>query len=237
LELPIDPQAGRPRTPPPKSHTVRNTILATVGFSLLCGGLFVAAHKLGQRSADESLAAQAPTKPRIPEPPPVQATEPVKEEPKESSPAQAPVIAPDQAPLEEAVFQLTTTPPGAEAVFDRNQARKCTSPCSITLPVGRHTFVVSHAGYRDAQRIIEVPRDTGEIVDLVKTSGTLSVITNPPGLAVIVDGQEQRQKTPANITLPVGQHRVQVIKGNDKQEFSVDIADGLLSSKFIDWTQ
>jgi hypothetical protein len=74
-------------------------------------------------------------------------------------------------------------------------------------------------------------------VDLAALTGTLSVITNPPGLTVTIDGQEQKQKTPASISLPVGQHRVQVIKGSDKQEFAVDIRDGLLSSKFIDWTQ
>jgi hypothetical protein len=233
--------------PPPRSHAIRNTVLATIGFAVLCGALFVAAQRLGQRSAERSLASTSPATvttptPPAPEPPPVQTTEPVKEEPKESpgaqpdvTPARSTAGSPASPAIEEANFQLTTTPPGAQAVFDRNPALKCTSPCSIALPAGRHTFVVNHGGYREAQRIIEIPRDTGEIVDLVRMSGTLSVITNPPGLTVVIDGQEQRQKTPANISLPVGQHRVQVIKGNDKQEFAVDIGDGLLSSKFIDW--
>jgi hypothetical protein len=103
--------------------------------------------------------------------------------------------------------------------------------------VGRHTFVVTHAGYRDAHRIIEVPRDAGLIVDLAKLMGSLSLITNPPGLTVIVDGAFQAQKTPANLSLGVGTHRVQVMKGAEKQEFTIDIRDGLLSSKFIEWTQ
>ncbi len=107
----------------------------------------------------------------------------------------------------------------------------------MTLPVGRHTFEASHPGYREAQRIIEIPRDTGQIVDLTPATGTLSVVSNPPGLTIVIDGQEQPRKTPASITLPVGQHHVQVIKGNDKQEFTVDISDGALSSKFIEWSQ
>jgi hypothetical protein len=168
-------------------------------------------------------------------PPPVETPEPPKDTPKEEEPARPYVTPP--ASVEDATFQLTTTPPGAEAVFDRNPARKCTSPCTVTLSAGRHTFVVRHGGYREAQRIIEIPRDSGEIVDLVKTSGTLTVVTNPPGLTVVIDGQAQAQKTPATIPLPVGQHHVQVFKGNDKQEFNVDIADGLLSSKFIEWSQ
>ncbi|MGD1091807.1 MAG: serine/threonine-protein kinase [Bryobacteraceae bacterium] len=246
LELLIDPQAGRPRLPPPKSHAIRNTLLATAGFAVLCVALFVAAQKLGQRSAEQSLASQAPVSaaptpapvpaPAVVEPPPpVETPEPPKDTPKEEEPARPYVTPP--ASVEDATFQLTTTPPGAEAVFDRNPARKCTSPCTVTLSAGRHTFVVRHGGYREAQRIIEIPRDSGEIVDLVKTSGTLTVVTNPPGLTVVIDGQAQAQKTPATIPLPVGQHHVQVFKGNDKQEFNVDIADGLLSSKFIEWSQ
>ena len=58
-------------------------------------------------------------------------------------------------------------------------------------------------------------------------------ISNPAGLSISVDGKEQAQKTPASITLPEGQHRVQVTKGSDKQEFTVDIKDGLLSSKYF----
>jgi PEGA domain len=97
--------------------------------------------------------------------------------------------------------------------------------------------VVQHPGYRDQHRIIDVPRDAGLIIDLAKQMGSLSLITNPPGLTVLVDGKEQPQKTPANLLLAVGAHHVQVMKGEEKQEFTVDIRDGILSSKVIDWTQ
>jgi hypothetical protein len=33
----------------------------------------------------------------------------------------------------------------------------------------------------------------------------------------------------------VGEHRVQVLKGSEKQEFVVDIRDGVVSQKNIDW--
>jgi len=35
--------------------------------------------------------------------------------------------------------------------------------------------------------------------------------------------------------LPVGQHTVQVLKGSEKQEFVIEIRDGVLSQKNIDW--
>jgi len=132
-------------------------------------------------------------------------------------------------------FQLTTSPAGSEAVFDTNAASRCISPCAIDLAFGRHTFVVRHEGYREAQKIIEIPRDTGLIVDLQRMSGTLSVVSNPSGLSIVIDGREQARKTPGSFPLPVGEHHVQVIKGNDKQEFTVFIGDGQLSSKFIEW--
>ena len=258
--IPPPPRRVRPSEAEP-SHVFRNVMLAAAGVALACVAVFAVVQKYGgsrqgaalpqpPSTSAETPAAAAVEKP-APPPPPVEETElkkepakePEKETPAESKPVQAdttppraPATQPTPTPAE-ARFLLTTSPAGADVVFDANPALKCTSPCSTVLPVGRHTFMIRHAGYRDAQRIIEIPRDTGLIVDLVRMTGMLSLISSPPGLTVFIDGQEQSQKTPASITLPVGEHRVQVVKGNDKQEFVVEIRDGLLSSKFIEWSQ
>jgi hypothetical protein len=55
----------------------------------------------------------------------------------------------------------------------------------------------------------------------------------PPGLTVFVDGQEQSQKTPAHLTLNVGQHKIQVATGAIKQEFTVDVHDGSLITRTV----
>jgi len=136
----------------------------------------------------------------------------------------------------EGTFKLTTSPAGAKVIFDSDPATECTSPCVVTLPAGRHSFVARHSGYRDSQRIIEIPRDTGMITDLLAMTGILNLVSTPPGLTVFIDGQEQSRKTPLSLTLPVGEHRVQVVKGADRQEFAVDIRDGALNSKSIEWT-
>jgi hypothetical protein len=133
------------------------------------------------------------------------------------------------------MFQLTATPEGATAVFDGDAARKCTTPCNISLPAGRHTFLVRSAGYRDVQRIIDTPHDAGLIVNLERMSGTLHVISNPPGLTVQIDGQPQPTKTPATFVLLPGTHKVTVVKGTEKQDFSVEIHDGSTISRTIDW--
>jgi len=101
--------------------------------------------------------------------------------------------------------------------------------------MGRHTLAVKHTGYREAQRVFSLPSDPGLIVNLEAATGTLSLVTNPANLTVFIDGQEQARKTPSNFVLAVGEHRVQVIRGSDKQEFAVAIRDGVVSQKSIDW--
>jgi serine/threonine protein kinase len=129
-------------------------------------------------------------------------------------------------------FQLTTSPSSAEAVFDLKQ--KCTTPCTVTLPAGRHTFVAHKAGYRDQRRIIDIPSDAGLIVDLVRATGMLSLTSQPPGCSIVVDGQEQREKTPASLTLGVGQHRIQVTQGTRKMEFTIDVGDGAILNRAVE---
>jgi serine/threonine protein kinase len=140
-----------------------------------------------------------------------------------------------QARPTETSFELTTSPSGAVAVFDGDPGMQCVTPCKITLPVGRHTLALHHGGYRDAQRIVEVPRDPGLIVDLTAQAGTFSLSSNPPGLTVAIDGKELTRKTPLSMSLPVGRHRVDVLKGGDRQTLTVEIQDGGISSKHIEW--
>jgi serine/threonine protein kinase len=203
-------------------------------------------------SPSPTASVAAPPEPKVETPPPPKES-PV---PREDSPAPPPTPTPapaqgkrapevaaarkvvrDPAPTAptEGAFQLTATPAGSKAVFDHNSELSCTSPCNITLPAGRHTFQVTRAGYRDAQRIIEIPRDTGLIVNLEKMAGMLSVSSNPRGLPVFIDGQEQTEKTPATFTLPPGPHHVDVAKGSDKQSFTVDIHDGGTVTRSVDW--
>ncbi len=107
----------------------------------------------------------------------------------------------------------------------------------MTLASGRHTLVIRHAGYRDRQKIIEIPQEAGAIVDLEIMSGTLSLLSNPPGLTVMIDGREQAKKTPLTLALPTGAHKVQFLKGSEKQEFTVDVRDGVLVTQTAVWTQ
>ncbi len=244
------------------SKIIRNVLVSAASVALLLVAMFLVIQRYGGHETTVAKAIPtpleaAPPPPDTPAATPTPVEAPKSEEPKKEDPPTPTPVPPDptptpvvtkpdvathrsaaqQKPASASDFQVTTSPAGASVTFDGDSSTKCKSPCSISLAAGRHTFVVQRAGYRDAHRIIDVPRDAGLIVDLAKQMGSLSLITKPPGLTVLVDGKEQPQKTPANLTLSVGAHHVQVMKGEEKQEFTVDIRDGLLSSKFIEWTQ
>ncbi len=238
LPPPRDPHRRLDREP---SHVLRNIVLSAVAVSMICVGAFLVIQHFNRiqqfkerpapvpEAAAEAVAApvEIPAPPETLEPPP-------------ETPPVAQITAPEirtPAPPSESEFQLTATPAGATAVFDGDSARKCTTPCNISLPAGRHTFLVTSAGFRDVQRIIDIPHDAGLIVNLERMSGTLHVVTNPSGLAVLIDGQEQARKTPATFVLLPGPHRVEVVKGSEKQEFAVEIHDGSTVTRTVDWAQ
>jgi serine/threonine-protein kinase len=253
IPRPFEPRARRDARDQ-KTSIVRNVLLSAFVVALLMIGIFVGLQKLGRHPAAKPTAAveQPPTPQEAASPPPDTPAPvdipapPPKEEAKKDDP---PVVEPPKREPEpttrrtaqqkpaDADFEVTTSPSGANVTFDGDPGTHCKSPCTVSLSPGRHTFVAQRAGYRDERRIIDVPRDAGLIVDLAKQMGSLSLITNPPGLTVFVDGKEQPQKTPANLNLSIGPHRVQVMKGAEKQEFTIDIRDNALSSKFIEWTQ
>jgi hypothetical protein len=239
------------------SHIFRNVIFSAGATALVCMALLVWAGKLGgHRTIPPDVTttnpvpevAPAPDPTPTPVPPPPAADQPVAQQtPPVTEPAPDPVpvtkpqpvakipVALPAAPTE-ATFQLTATPAGATAVFDKNEMQ-CTVPCTVTLTAGRHTLLVRSAGYRDASRIIEIPRDPGLIVNLERMIGTLSLITNPAGLTVIIDGQEQSRKTPATFSLVPGPHRVEVVRGTERHALAVEIHDGSTIERSVDWSQ
>lgn len=155
--------------------------------------------------------------------------------PEEKAPASGGLAATHSAAGSEAMFRVTTTPAGAEAVVDGAPEFRCITPCSWSLPLGRHTLVVRHEGYREVQRVFTLPSDPGLIVNMEPQMGTLSLVSTPPGLTIVVDGQEQARKTPASLSLSVGAHRIQILKGGEKQEFVVEIRDGVFTQRNVDW--
>jgi serine/threonine-protein kinase len=252
--LPTWTPSGR-QAKAPSGNGVRSVLLGLVaGLAIVGGVLFFmrhqgqppSSHDVTPDTSSTQAAAPAPASepnatiaPPVPPPaaPPAVAGAGTETTPASPSPA-PPSAAPSSARLpasSEAMFQLTTTPAGAEAVVDGAPEFRCISPCSLNLPLGRHTLVVRHEGYREVQRVFNLPSDPGLIVNLEPQMGTLSLMSTPPGLTIVVDGQEQTRKTPASLSLPAGPHRIQILKGGDKQEFVVEVRDGVFTQRNVDW--
>jgi hypothetical protein len=249
--IPVDADATRiippsPAPPPPvpvralerasePSHTLRNVLLGVATAAVLGIVMFVATQKPQIQEVQPQVPPSAPAVATAAPAQPVEAAPPPEAAAAEPNQPQPVATAPrSPAAPSEGSFALTTSPAGATVSFDTSGI-ECTTPCNLTLPAGRHTFVLRHAGFRETQKIITIPNDTGLIVDLVPTSGTLNLISNPPGLSVLIDGREQTQKTPLSVALPVGPHKVELVKGTERQEFQVDLSDGQFVSKTISW--
>ena len=248
--LPLPAIVPLPVRRAPPSHAGRNIALGLLAAALAGIAIYFLWPGSPPPSPPVAAAVTAQTIPTTPVPPPAEAAPPdpasaaaapaapAPEPVTQTPPVQpAPAAAPAPVGPTDASFSLTTQPAGAEAVFDSDAAHPCMTPCTLRLAMGRHTLRVKHAGYRDAQRVFSLPNEPGLIVNLDTATGTLSLVTNPANLTVFIDGQEQARKTPSNFVLPAGEHRVQVIRGGEKQEFTVAIRDGGVSQKNIDWSQ
>jgi serine/threonine-protein kinase len=224
-----------PAIEPERSHTLRNVLLSVATVAVLALVVLVATQK---PVAQPEAPTPAPPVP-VSQPAPAEAAPAPPPDPQPAEPAPQPqrvavALPPASAAPKEGTFQLTTSPVGATARFDTSGI-ECTTPCNLTLPAGRHVFVLRHAGFRETQKIITIPNDTGLIVDLVPMTGTLNLITDPVGLTVVIDGREHPQKTPVSLTLPVGPHKIQVVKGSERQDLQIDLSDGQFLSKTISW--
>jgi len=180
-----------------------------------------------------------------PEPPP-EATSPENSDagkvkpaaPEATRPAQPPSIPPpviaSKAGPQQSI-QILTDPPGAQITVDGNSTQSCKTPCILPLNPGRHALSADLAGYRPYPRVFNVPQDSDIFLQLSKTSGTLSVTSNPPGATIEIDGQAQSKRTPAVFSFPPGNYHVKVSRSGAFLDFDVQIHDGEFVNKRVDF--
>ncbi len=181
--------------------------------------------------------AQRPSPAGDPIPPP--AAPPVREPaagPDPGSPPKPPPRAEPSKPAPAAAHpvRITSSPPGALVVLNNDDALRCTTPCALELPAGRHTMTVTLDGHRRAARIFQVPEESVQSIAMERLMGRLSIRTTPPGAAIYVNGGLRPERTPALLSLPAGRHRIAVVReGFPRQEEEVVIRDGGLSD--LEW--
>jgi outer membrane receptor protein involved in Fe transport len=92
-----------------------------------------------------------------------------------------------------------------------NTAELCRTPCSVRATPGQHVLILGRPGAPPSRVPVSVLADQTSSIDAdqVVDSGSLLVSTDEPGAAIEIDGVP-RGVTPAQLSLPVGQHRVLV---------------------------
>jgi serine/threonine-protein kinase len=150
------------------------------------------------------------------EPPPASATKPPAAEPAKPKPPARTL----------ATVRFMSEPPGAEVTIDADPKNRCETPCSLQLPLGRHTYSMRLTGYRNEIKLIDLKLG-GETVSarLERRVGLVRVTSNPPGATVSVNGERQQGVTPLTLRLLPGTYRVSIEREGRRVERNVSVTE------------
>ena len=127
--------------------------------------------------------------------------------------------------------EMLTDPPGATIVVDGNPNLTCTTPCTLSLPDGRHTLTAELGGYELERRILNVPGENSLYFPMVHEGGTLVVTSTPSGATISVDGQLEG-RTPITLHLSIGTHRIVWQYGGNQHEETIVVQNGIQARGF-----
>ncbi len=131
--------------------------------------------------------------------------------------------------------ELLTDPPGARIAVDERSDATCHAPCTMTLPVGRHTLTAQLNGYAIAQRIFTAPDTNSLYIQLAQSFGLLVLTSTPAGASILVDGNSYG-RTPATLRLSVGVHRITLLYGSQRHDETVNVEAETMQSRNIRWS-
>lgn len=179
--------------------------------------------------------ASVPTPPAANNPPANTAAE---AENKRSTPPSAPPAAKQESrgpvPGATASVDLLSVPPGATMMIDGSSNLSCVTPCTMSLPNGRHTAAALLNGYNVSRKVFNIPDDTSVVAALSASSGTLVVTSTPPGARILVDNKPSGV-TPTTLHLSAGRHKLVLTLGAMQHEETIEIEGGELQSRSLRW--
>ena len=142
------------------------------------------------------------------------------------------------APLVRSVA-FTSSPEGADILIDNGAQDRCPkTPCTLELPAGAHQVAGRLAGFPDISRTLKVPEQLRMHLEFESAGGTLSIISNPGGATIRIDGKDTGQKTPAMLKLAPGKYTLEVVKdGLPAQSQEVSVRNGVVQTLTVNWNQ
>ncbi len=182
-----------------------------------------------QQPPTSAAVRPSPAGEATPTPPPADSTLPA-DEAQHTGEAPAPTTERPLPHTANTTVQIVTDPAAARVVVDDSPALSCTSPCMLQLPTGRHTLRADASGFQTGRRIFSTPDQTDLFLSLDRAMGTLTVSSNPPGATILVNGREQRQKTPAVLSLAAGTYHVEIVRDGRSGVGDVTVGNGEMHS-------
>lgn len=143
--------------------------------------------------------------------------------------------APASSPNMVSSVEFLTEPPGVKVTVDGRADTTCQSPCTLSLPSGRHTLTAELEGFNLERRIFTSPSETTIDIALSKSMGFLTVLSEPSGSQVFVDGKDYGQKTPATLRLTAGSHQLLLVNGSQQHEETVIITSDSFATSSFRW--
>ena len=161
-----------------------------------------------------------------PKPMPPAATQPAPEEAVKPEPT--PRKAPSSPVAGPQPVSIISSPAGANATIDGRGEDACKTPCTMDVPPGKHTLVVTLTGYQAERRDLDVGREPLEIpaVILRAVTGTLMLSSSPTGAAILVNGKRIDKTTNAMLQLAPGSYKITVEKDGKQGSDQIDIHNG-----------
>ena len=150
-----------------------------------------------------------------------------------SSPLRPPLPAPRVGQL-----VVTSNVEGARISLDNRSARDWVTPHTFPeLPAGSHALAVAKEGYDTEYRSVTVEggRTKPINVDLAVPSGTIRIVTNPPGAEVVIDGR-LAGASPVQVPARVGMHTyATALPGKQPLEGTIEAKKGVISVSTVTW--
>jgi serine/threonine-protein kinase len=133
---------------------------------------------------------------------------------------------------------VTSNVEGARISLDNRTAPDWVTPHTFAeLPVGSHALAVAKVGYDTEYRSVTVQggRTKPINVDLAVPSGTIRIVTNPPGAEVVIDGRLVGT-SPVQVPARVGVHTYAArLAGEQPLEGTIEARKGVISVKTVTW--
>lgn len=125
-----------------------------------------------------------------------------------------------------ASIRFMSDPPGASVTVDAEARYSCETPCSLDLPLGRHTYSMRLNGYRNEIKLIDLTEMGATVsVRLDRRVGMVRVTSNPAGAAISVNGERQTGVTPFTLRLLPGDYRISIEKDGRRVERNVRVSE------------